>query len=59
MIFKTEEEAWEYWLESYYRYDGYEPPGRNFDDKVDMFHDWTEEANVTWEEDSNVFPDYP
>ncbi len=48
MRFKSEEDAWEHWEGLYYFHGGYEPPGRNFNDRVDMFNDWVFDNDVSW-----------
>lgn len=44
MIFKNEDEAWEYWQDMYYTSGGgYEGTGHSFDVQVDIFKEWLTE----------------
>lgn len=52
MRFNSEDDAFEYWQEAYYMSGGgYEGRGTSFNDQVDMFCDWVDDAGITWLDD--------
>jgi hypothetical protein len=52
MIFNSEEDAYQYWEESYYLSGGgYEGTGLSYDGRVELFNDWVDDQAVSWLDD--------